>query len=393
VITRKISLNHLLSFSRKNKNLILHFKNRNPFIGFLAFLTILILYPFTWLAKIILNLCVSYKAKKRDIISWSFSINQKKILTLLPYKNFHISADSRFRHKSFLYNILKFNFNYYLLIDLIKSYHKAEVQNNWYRFLKFLIIEPTIFSLTKNSKKCIIANDHSIQNLYLIEFCVVNGIKLIYIQHAPVNNKFLPLKVDLAILYSEWAKNLYQKLGTSSKTKIILIGDIPISMLMEKYENQHFTESVLVCTNLLDDLSKVVEFCNYLEKKSFKVVIRKHPADIRNWKNYGFEISLNSLIEDLNNSKFILVNESAVLLEAMALNKFVYKCNFSESIDNYGFKKNGIILEEYDTPEDLCYALSTSRISYISSNLKYYTGDIKPVDELTKYITQEIKLL
>ena len=390
--SRKIPLNHLLSFSSKNQSLIKRFKNRGRFFGLLIILSLLIASPIIEIIKIILKQISSDK-RKTEIVSWSFSLNQKKILDLLPFDHFHISTHEKTPYKIILYNILRYNINHLILIDIIKFYRKDEVKNNWLRLFKFLIIEPTLYERTKNIKKCVIANDHSLQNLYLIEFCLINDIKIIYIQHAPINDKFLPLKVDLAILYSQWAKDTYERQGKINKTIVKIVGDIPISILMESFKNSPTNNSILVCTNLLDNISRVIEFCNYLDKKSYSVMIRKHPADKRNWQKYGFKLSSNSLAADLNNSKFILVNESAVLLEAMALNKLVYKCNFSKPIDNYGFKKIGVLKKEFNTPEDLHLSLFISEHNYNQEELEYYTDKIKPIDDIIKNITQEIEML
>lgn len=394
MFTRKVSLEYLLSFSKKNKSLIFQFKNPKHHIGLLVFLSLYLFNPFLGVTQILHKFFLNSNERKKEILSYSFSLNQKRILCLLPYKNYHINSKKGINYKIILFNLFRYSLNYSLLTDIIKNFYKDEVKNNWHRFLNLLLLEPSLFALTKGSKKCIIANDHSIQNLYLIDFCRKNNIKVVYIQHAPVNNKFLPLTVDLALLYSQWAKDIYEKQGELREgIKVRIIGDIRISLLMEKNKNVAKDKSVLVCTNLLDKIPKVIEFCKFLEKKSYHVVIRNHPADRRNWKSYGFKLSQNTLSTDLNKSKFILVNESAVLLEAMAMKKLVYKCNFSKPIDNYGFKKNGILLEEFNSPEQLYDALINFRFSYRRKILTYYTGKIQPINEIIQNITKEIELL
>ena len=91
--------------------------------------------------------------------------------------------------------------------------------------------------------------------------------------------------------------------------------------------------------------------------------------------------------EDLNRAEIVLTNESAVPLEAIFLGKLIYKCNMlSESIDNYGFIKNGLILEEYNNIFDLLAAIKERKITFDSSKLEYYIGSVNEVDTKIKVL-------
>ena len=56
--------------------------------------------------------------------------------------------------------------------------------------------------------------------------------------------------------------------------------------------------------------------------------------------------------------------------------KLIYKSNFSLYFDNYGYLKDGLILKQYYTPDELYTDIKNKYISYDRNKLNFYTGDL-----------------
>jgi CDP-glycerol glycerophosphotransferase (TagB/SpsB family) len=136
---------------------------------------------------------------------------------------------------------------------------------------------------------------------------------------------------------------------------------------------------VLICTNLLDEPAKVMAFIDEISA-SYKIVLRLHPRDQRKeWSETTCTISTNpSIWDDLNESHIVITNESAVVLEAVYVDRLIYKAAFfSSSLDNYSFLKKGLLLREYSDIPSIIGAIEMKSIDYDKSKLKYFIGDVE----------------
>ena len=135
---------------------------------------------------------------------------------------------------------------------------------------------------------------------------------------------------------------------------------------------------------------RVKKYIDYFNIKGYKITMRNHPSDKRNWNFTNTFVSKNDLYTDLSHNNIILCNETALILEGMICNKLIYKCSFSDFFDNYGYVKDKLVLKEYSNPQNLHLDIINKSISYDKSKLDYYTGDLSNhkihIDELNNFI-------
>ena len=387
------NFNSLFAFSKKNLVLLSDLRNRYYPFGVFCFVALLFLSPFFFFTS-----CLFYPFKNKSsisnkIISISFSFNQRKILSVFDYINYDFSLNKKTCFRVFK-SVLIHGLNINLLLNSITKINNKNFIYNWKRLLFSIIIEPDFYSLLKLSKTCIVANDHSIQNLLLIDCCKQLNVNTVYIQHAPVNQKFLPLQTDLSVLFSQWAFDTYKLLGSKAK-KAIIICDIPIAILKGKITVSNIkNKSVLICINLLDNLKIVKNLCDFLSSNGFIVTLRPHPADKRDLSAITKNISKNEdLAYSFNNNKYIIVNETAVILEAIATGKLVYKYLFSPSLDNYGLLKKGVVKKEFIDSRVLLNSLINEEITFSKDNLIYFTGNLYKFDYYISKTKEKIEML
>ena len=114
-------------------------------------------------------------------------------------------------------------------------------------------------------------------------------------------------------------------------------------------------------------------------KDSYEVTLRPHPRDKRDeWRRLDCKISRNdSVWRDIEENNIIVVNESAVVLEAIYCHRYLFKAAFfSEPIDNYGFLSKKLLLRQYHTVDSLVEAIKLKQKDYDIEKLNYFIGDL-----------------
>jgi len=357
---------------------------------------------FFLIIKLYVNLKLKSIKKKSNTASFIFSENQKSIHSIISQNGvssdvFFISTDivepkiinARFITNKFI--ILNSISNSPLvLLTLLKSIGNIVLRNNLIRVYKLIGLKNIFNSIIENYNNVIQYNDHSPYNILLSDTCFNKNVKSFYFQHAPINEKFPSLHHDVNILFSQHSIDMYRN---PSNKKIIPFFDIRFVLGQEyKVNGASFKNTILVCTNKLDDKTKIEGLLNELVK-SFKVILRPHPSDDRKIKvPESVKTSPGSSIwEDLKKSDFMITNESAVVLEALYLDVKVYKyTNLSSNLDNYGFYKNGLITKEYSTIKDLIDGIFKKEISTNIDVLKYYIGEIDNIKGKMNLIKNEL---
>ena len=293
----------------------------------------------------------------------------------------------------FLFSIA---YPYDTIIEIIKSKKDSIIRRNELRLIKLCGLLPLCRKILHNRKILINFNDHSVYDVFSNDLANSINMKTVYIQHAPVGYHFPPLFHDLNVLFSEDSLEKYQN---NNKVKTFLLFDVRFLNVLKNKRTEHRDndmENVLICINEYDDFLVIVKTAEMLHCKGYKVIIRPHPRGSMNFpQNSFYTISIgNTVWDDLNKVSIVLANESAVLLEAAYLEKYIYKCSFfSYSADYYSFLKKKLILDEYHSIENLAMAIENKVVSYNSKKIPYFIGSFDNPYDKVEYLASEIKNL
>lgn len=384
-------------YSHQKKNYEINYRFRNKY--FIFFPLYFLFICFMSLVSSLLRLTKKKITSLNSHVFFSFSENQQNIKKILNdnYLNFHFNFNRftvKYPKSSINQNIFTFglinglNLNSLFKIFILRDFKYFKI--NWFRVCNIVFIQSVLERLKDQNKLVIIANDHSIYNLFIINWCKNNHIPTMYIQHAPVTDKFPPLRCDYNILFSKSSEDIYSKISNINVNYKVYSDFRLIKFL--KINNIDCIEknTILICTNKLDELTSVKKYIDYFNIKGYKITMRNHPSDKRNWNFTNTFVSKNDLYTDLSQNNIILCNETALILEGMICNKLIYKCSFSDFFDNYGYVKDKLVLKEYSNPQNLHLDIINKSISYDKSKLDYYTGDLSNhkihIDELNNFI-------
>ena len=260
---------------------------------------------------------------------------------------------------------------------VLASYHDPVLKRNIPRVIKLIGCYRIYNNLMSAGKVILSFNDHTSYNVLLHSIAKKHQLKTVYIQHAAVSDKFPPLYHDYNLLFSEDSLNKYKRLpGIVAE----VLFDLRIATGLQTTELDQYPKenSMLVCTNLLDDPLKVLAF---VEKMSgdYEIVLRPHPRDHRKeWSQARCRISTNTSVwDDLKECRIVITNESAVVLEAICAGRLLYKAAFfSSSLDNYSFLQKGLLLREYSDISSISDAINEKSLDYDTSRVLYFTGEM-----------------
>ncbi len=209
----------------------------------------------------------------------------------------------------------------------------------------------------------VVSNDHNMPNRVIVKVAREKQIPSIYIQHASVTDKFPSLSFDYALLEGLDALQKYECAGPS-RTKVFLVGMPKMDAYFRNRNASSVVQSVGICTNTLDPLSRVEQLCEKLHTKcsSLYFYLRPHPGDKRDgWeslaKKYGMAFS-NSKMEPsfkfLKRVDVVIAGDSNILLEAALMNVYPIYYDFAQTdLDWYGFRRNGLV-GYASQPQEVC---------------------------------------
>lgn len=282
-------------------------------------------------------------------------------------------------------------------INMMKMSSEDEViRNNTFKVFKLSGYQFLFQELLRNSALVIKFNDHIYNSMMLFQQCESMNIKTVYIQHAPVSSRFPALHHDLNVLFSDDSREKYRNL--TPPRDIFTFFDIRMREA-EKYvkNRKEKSNSVLLAANILDDI-KQIELLLVTLSSRYKVILRPHPRDNRDFKKFEsktIQISIGRTIwEDLNETEMVICNESAVPLEALYYDRLLYKAAFlSKSTDAYGFLAKGLIKEEFYSIETLMDALASKRVSTDNNKLHFYIGNVADYEGATEKLRIQLESL
>ena len=378
----------IFNHQKNNIQISLKFRNKFPVLFPFYFIALIVIFLIHLVYKrfsnsnnIIINIPFFCFSDNHKLIAKNFE-NHFQIIEYL-FSSFKVKYHKKFIHL-FIMGV-KYGVSFSILTKLIKGKNFKFILINWYRILNLVYIEQILILTKQKYKTIVIANDHSIYNNFIIIWSKLNGLKTAYIQHAPVSEKFPPLKCDFNALFSKSALDFYKKKPFDNKILTKVFCDLRLVKFLN-LKSPLKKNTILICTNKLDKLERVKEYIDFLLTKNYIITIRKHPSDYRNWRLKGVNISNNNLKQDFINNKYVLCNETALILEGIVAKKLIYKCDFSETIDNYHFSRRGLIIKEYNSIKRLYHDMENQIITYDLKNLNYFTGDIRKSKEYIKDI-------
>lgn len=343
------------------------------------------------------------KIKKGNnrIVEFIFGSTHNKISKILQLEDvdrfyFNLSYDSEnyFTDKRLLLIAVVYGIEVFNL--LIKAESDSITRLNGVRLIKMVAISKIAKYYMNNYEVFIQYNDHIPYNVMLQQIAKREGLKTVYVQHAPISFKFPPLYHDFNALFSEDSLEKY-KITSDFNIKVDYDVFFDIRFRSKKIFKEITNNTILICFNKVDNIERLKELIIALKKEKYHVIVRPHPEDYR---NFSFESSVvlsrgMSLWEDLERSSFVVVNESAVPLESIFCNKPTYKLSYLDYKfnDNYNFLKKGLLTKEYNKIDDLIYDLSISYVPNNEEKLPHFVGDVKRADEMLINLKKRIELL
>jgi hypothetical protein len=335
-----------------------------------------------------------------DIVYFTFTLNQiiinedivRDVVKIKGYDFIKINRLFIIRYLILILAIIKESKSVFKA--LWNSHDLLHIFQNPRKFVELFGYRIIFENLLSECSTLIHYNDHSLKNTLLFDVAKAKGIKTIYIQHAPVSKRFPSLYNDLNVLFSLDSLNKY---SNEFKKKVFVYFDSRFIKL-KAIERSTLLNSVLICTNGLDSIEKVFDLVVFLNRYRINSVVRIHPGDKRNWSKYNFVMSYNKKIsDDLLNFDFVICNESAVVLDSIFQNNFLYVCPFlginEDFIDGYEYFKNGLLNKYFNSMPDLLDALNARICTYNSSNINFYIGDRNMENELNFKLKSEILYL
>lgn len=344
------------------------------------------LVSFMKLDLIIKSYLKKYSIDRRDFIVVINTYNQLNIFKkLFKDENLYFSVSTIIQSDDVNIFFTKWLLLLYVLAnpkDSISVFN--ELYNHWYykdnhlRLMRIIANEFLFRDLFNNKKKLIHFNDHHPISVHIHDLAKEYEMKTIYIQHAPVSNLFPKLYHDLNILFSQDSLKKYNYSENSINKKTFLLYDPRFTVntdILPVEKNQ-----ILIAYNEIDNLYSIRNLIEHLVVLKIDIVLRPHPADLRSTNELTvFEnVILTQQADpwtDLSMSKYVICNESAIILEAIYLNKLAYKYfGMSQRIDNYDFVKHGLISQEFGKPDTLIAAIKEKKVCYSKSKIPYFIG-------------------
>jgi len=251
------------------------------------------------------------------------------------------------------------------------------------------------YSLVKKirPKLVIVANDHSAETRSLIEVCKSFKIKIAYVQHAEVSERFHSLDFDISFLYGQHSLDIYKncderRAKNSSppvKRYYSLVGSLR-NIKQKTHKKSTNIERKKNRVGLLvkgtDKATDVIKYIKHLSQFG-DIVVRPHPnmkhAELRRKINAGLsnKIEFSNPIQEspevyLSSLQILISGNSTMLLEAAILGVMpIYvECMSAGAKDYYGFVKNNISV----------YAKTVASISYLEIEAsKKYSSETEAV--------------
>ena len=211
------------------------------------------------------------------------------------------------------------------------------------------------------AKFLIVANDHTYSRRAFFRAAQSLNIKTAYVQHASISENFPPLEYDYAFLDGQESLDKYMANDKLCLSKVFLTGSPRFDIIKEikKNENENNNSKIRlgIAINMVDTLEKIQYLIDNIQKatNNIQITFRPHPAmDKYFWSNFAINnncIYSASKVENpfdfISNNDIFIAGETSFHLDVALTGKTSYYYNFSneDSLDHYGYLKNGLIKE------------------------------------------------
>ena len=330
------------------------------------------------------NSKIGFVFTKNQYDTSEYFLKNSKIDILLSFYRIDINLKNRNtifinRFKVFAMALTKTS---HLISLLSNRNYKKNLKYYGIRYIKILGVNDFLDLATYYAEEIFNYNDHSAYPALAYDLAKKNNCKTVYVQHAPVSGQFPALYHDLNILFSNDSLEKYKIIeGGKINKKVKIMFDFRFIKGLY-YKNHNYprdSKKILIAPNELDDIDKIKETVNILDK--FEVIIRPHQLDKRDFKKLlGPKIKLSNtknIWKELSSVSIVLTNESALALEAIFMDKHLFKCDFwSDYLDHYGFVKKGLIYSTVKNLYDLKSCIKRMPKTYNYNKLEYFIGKI-----------------
>lgn len=312
-----------------------------------------------------------------------FSRNQGK---MVKYLSSAIPVNLIFSKELFLsIAFCRYRSDSKLLRQIWNNRHTDALRENWLQLVWLAFISGYLKKKMSEFKVIVLSNDHSIISRFAHMAAKDIGCKVAYIQHAPVNSSFPPLDFDSAYLFSQSSLDAYDCSMMRPHT-VNLLCDLRLSDFITFSSKKRPDYSVLLCVNELDDLNIVESYVDFLSDHGYSVRVRMHPLDKRRLPTSKISVSENSLADDLLFARYVLVADSAVIIEAKVAGCKVFMVDFGSLHDHYGYVEKGLIKVIPESSEHLLRMILDDENVWDDERLEYFIGNTKNhkgfIDEL-----------
>ncbi|MEO8109966.1 MAG: hypothetical protein ABI594_08045 [Ginsengibacter sp.] len=232
-------------------------------------------------------------------------------------------------------------------------------------------------------QKVIFANDHIPEMRAYILACKELGIETFYIQHGSVSKYFPPLIFSHALLESEYSAATYQNIKPVKNGVIKLIGIPKLDAAIRFNRTRDKIEIIGLAINQNDDFLIVNKLINELISFAYKVLLRKHPADNRDFNSQLLVEDGNKInvLEFVQKCDFLIASDSSIHVEANSLKcrSLYYQMHTNKKkYDYYGFVKNGYVDEAFDTHGIVEYLkrFDYAKADFTTNKYQFYNSTI-----------------
>jgi hypothetical protein len=266
-----------------------------------------VIFSIFFLLKVIFPNRKSCELKSNTAII--FTQNQKKIISNLLEVNI---IDYTFN----LRNFIKLA-NYQNFVDAYSFTRESpEYNKRYFKILKAVVYSEALGLGNRHSNhRILLCNDHAVEAVYMRLKMQAVGVKVGYLQHANITERFPRLAFDKLFLFSKRSKDIYLKKGPVS-ADIIVGTDLRLTNL--KVSDRTKTNKVLIILTKVDSIKVATNLELRLRSLGYNVSISVHPAD-RRLLAQKLKFSSIPLLENLAWADIVIAGRTTAIVEAAAV--------------------------------------------------------------------------
>jgi len=339
---------------------------------------------------------------KIDKILLKKKIKVQKFFRNFTYKNSNkISKNLKNYHgflipKRFYYiNEIKYLIIFLpLYLYFVINFNRKIKKLSLFSTISHLRLYEQIKDILKNTgaKNLLITFEGHLWEKLIIRRCIKNRINVIGYQFTKLNEKskiFRDKKILPNYIATSGIIDFKILRRFFPKKKLFILGS---EKFKQKYKIRKKKIDFLILPNAsLDSFNEVERIINYL-KINYKCLVRLHPINSKNinyFRKYKKILSKNKLDKDIENSKYIIFEESSLSLNCYNSKTIPLYFKYLGNDDNnlpWGFPKELILNDINNIKRIYNKKLSNKTLNYLKSNSKDYFQKVN-IKELIKVLS------